>query len=449
MRARSWKQLNAIRRIVRISADNVRRVMVNVTIRAHPDARLYAQALVAALLISSPNIACGGTSSGGDGGAPVSKTRVIVLGVDHSVQLVSSANQPGLLTSFIERLRPDAICIERPPELTERGDFYEFTYEVQSIIMPYRSSHPIDLCPVDWMPPVEDQKLVWGADLDVPPEIRPERSFLTFPEPASLMSDFFIGEDRKVTDPIETRMSKPNMRADQDFPRRLFLYRTFMQSQHIRAAAKAHAGGTILVVIGYFHKAGIEAILASDPTIDIVQPSSLGRPTSEAAEDATTPVQRVAILSFNLLGRQAATGNIDWSWIERVLASLDKTDPSPETTLFHIRHDELRHQISSKEASVRYSKLAETASADQRFAWTGVKDETRLDSYFDPFGNLAVRERAFLELARTQREQGSDAQAMVTLGRLRAELPLREARQLDAYWEEYVIAPSGLEGIQH
>ena len=40
---------------------------------------------------------------------PTRKTsRIVILSVDHSAQLVSRADQPGMLTAFIERLHPDA-----------------------------------------------------------------------------------------------------------------------------------------------------------------------------------------------------------------------------------------------------------------------------------------------------------------------------------------------------
>lgn len=57
-------------------------------------------------------------------------TTVVVLGVDHAAQLVSPRDRPALLDAFLDRAKPDAICIERTPEAFARGDFYEFTYEV-------------------------------------------------------------------------------------------------------------------------------------------------------------------------------------------------------------------------------------------------------------------------------------------------------------------------------
>ncbi|WP_438876482.1 hypothetical protein, partial [Bacillus cereus group sp. Bc253] len=76
--------------------------------------------------------------------------------------------------------------------------------------------------------------------------------------------------------------AEPAPRADRDLPRRLYLYRTYMQAQRIRAIAHKRRGQTVLVVVGHFHKPDIEAILQHDPTIELVPATSVGRPTDAA-----------------------------------------------------------------------------------------------------------------------------------------------------------------------
>src|SRR5262249_26850125 len=267
-------------------------------------------------LLSVDNLVLGSTRQSGR----VARTRIVVLGVDHAAQLVSPRNRPAVLAAFLEQLHPAAICIERPPDPAERRDFYEFTYEVQDIVLPFVSAHATDTCPVDWMPSVEDQKLVFGADLDEPPEVRPREgfgSFLVFRDPRTLKADLFFADQPEATDRVRTWARTPAANADKDVPLRLYLYRTFMQAQRIRAAATAHSGQLLLVVIGFFHKPDLEAILSRDPQLEVIHPSGLGQPTAEAVDHATTRAQRVAILSFNLLGRQSNTGNVDWEWMER------------------------------------------------------------------------------------------------------------------------------------
>ncbi len=41
----------------------------------------------------------------------------------------------------------------------------------------------------------------------------------------------------------------------------------------------------------------------------------------------------------------------------------------------------------------RYRALLATCSGDERLTFDGVEDRSRVDSYYDPFGNLAVEDR--------------------------------------------------------
>ena len=363
-------------------------------------------------------------------------TRVAILGVEHAAQLVSEHDQPGVLAAFLEQLAPDAVCIERPPEQAARGDYYEYTYEVQGVILPYAAVHPVALCPIDWMPPVEDAKLGFGVDLDTPLEIRRAQGFqgfLSFPDKAILHRDFFAADAAENVAAVRQWAQTPAPRADLDLPRRLYLYRTFLQAQRIRAAAMAHPGKTLLVVVGYFHKPDLEAILAHDPSIALVKPSALGRPAAEAIERATTAAHRAAILAFNLLGTQADTGNVDWAWMTRVLDAYAADAPAAETALLRIRLALLSGRIAPSEALRRYARLAKEAPTDLAFGWTGVQDRTRLDSFFDPFGNLTVRQRASLELARTCYALGRNREGDAAIERVKAELSPRKALQLAGY----------------
>lgn len=364
------------------------------------------------------------------------RTRVIILGVDHSAQLVSEKDQPAVLAAFISALDPDAVCIERPPEQAARRDYYEFTYEVQGVVLPYVASHDVEVCPVDWMPPVEDQLLGFGVNLDDPLEVRREQGFqgfLTFSDPKTLTRDFFASDVPATTEPSRRWAAEAPPRADRDLPRRLYLYRTFMQAQRIRAAATTHRGGTVLVVIGEFHKPDIEAILSRDASINLVSPSTLPRPTSEAVEAATTQAQRAAILSFNLLGRQADTGNVNWPWINRVLQAFEAQNPSFEARLFRARFDQYTGSLQPRAAALLYRQIVADCPADVQFTWTGVKDASRIDSYFDPFGNLRVRQRAAIELARILYINNQDRLAARALADLRPSLQPRMASQLDGY----------------
>jgi hypothetical protein len=367
--------------------------------------------------------------------AELKKTTVVILGVEHAAQLIAPASSAGLLTALIERVAPEAICIERPPEQASRRDFYDFTYEVQDVVVPHADARRIALCPVDWMPPAEDQMLAFGRNLDEPPEMRPRQglgAFLTFPDAKTRELD------PALSAPVVAWSQKQAARADNDFPRRLYLYRTFLQARRVAAAANNYRGGTVLVVVGYFHKPDIEAILSADPAIELRQASSFGRPADADAEHATTQRHRAAVLSFNLLGRQAETQNIDWPWMERTLTALESHGPTAEAQLFRARLEELTGRLAPRAAVTRYRSLLVATPAEAAFSWTGVKDAGRVDSFFDPFGNLTVRQRITLELVRSLRASGSQREASQVLSELRNQLGERKARQLDAYATEYL-----------
>lgn len=367
---------------------------------------------------------------------PETATQVIVLGVDHAAQLVAREDRPAVLAAFLDRAAPDAICIERSPEAFARNDFYEFTYEVQDVVVPFARERNIDVCPFDWHPSTEDAQLGFGMDLEAIPEIRPIRGFqqfLTFPEPAQLHRTLFHADDpHNVTRSTQWSLT-PAARTAQDLPRRLFLYRTFLQAKRIAAAARAHPGGTVVVVVGEFHKRDIDAVLADEPGIVVVQPSSLGAPNDADVHQRELPAYRFAVASFNLLGRQAETGNRDDAFLRETVDALSGSGAAAEVQLLATRLDLLQGRISRAEAIGRYRQIAATAG-EARFTWTGVKDIRRLDSWFDPFGNLSVRQRAHLELARESIRAGRRAEADRLRTALGGELTARQRRQLDGYW---------------
>ncbi|OWK27881.1 hypothetical protein [Sphingomonas dokdonensis] len=372
------------------------------------------------------------------------RTRVIILGVDHGAQLVSQSDQPGFLAAYLQQTRPDAICIERPPEQAARGSYYEYTYEVQGIILPYAETSHTALCPIDWMPSVEDQILGFGLDLDTPLEVRRAsgfQGFLSFPDPSALKRDFFAAEDATETSKVTAWAAKPSPRADQDLPRRLYLYRTFMQAQRIRAAAAARPGKTVLVVIGYFHKPDLEAILSLDPTIELVRASENPRPTVAEVNAATTLTHLAAIAAFNILGVQAETGNINVAWLGSVLDRLEAGAPGPASSLLRTRFELLAGRITLAEATQRYRKLAAQTPAEVRFGWTGVEDGSRVDSFFDPYGNLPVRERALVEQARCLFLQGRLKEGHAIIATVGRSLSPRKALQLKGYSERLRQAP--------
>lgn len=373
----------------------------------------------------------------------VAPTRVVVLGVSHSAQLVSRGQQPAAIRAFLDRVEPAAIGVERDPEAFARGDHYEFTYEIQDVVVPYARERGIPLYPFDWVPPVADQRLALGIDLEAPPEVRPRRgfgAFLSFPDSAELHRSLFFADDPE--DPAVREAGAfaetPSPRASADYARRLFLYRTWLQARRILHMARAHPGQTVAVVVGYFHKADIEAILAGEPGVQVVRPSAFGAPGREEVAAQQETVDLHAIAYANLLGVQSETGVMDREWVEEVLATLED-DPSPELELYRIRHRVLTGEMGPRQAHEAYLALAKGTPDDLRFPWSGVKDSTRVDSFLDPFGNLGVRARATLEAAREAHAGRADAIPALRPA-IEGSLSPRQRRQFEAYWDEF-LAP--------
>jgi hypothetical protein len=371
--------------------------------------------------------------------AEPSVTRVVILGVAHSgAQFVSPWQQPAAFRSFIDRVRPDGIAIERSPEEYARGDFYEFTFEQQDIVVPYARERRIPLHPFDWLPHEDDMELAFGVSLTRPPSIRPSAGFQTFDtHPAEqLRARLFFAEAETDRRAARDWSAQSGAKARGDFPRRLYLYRTFMQAMRISRAARQHRGGVLLVVVGAMHKDDLERVLADEPGIAIIQPSTFGEPTDAEVRRGVRASDRFAIATFNLLGLQSGVA-VDWEWLRRIVSELGAT--SHETQLFAIRLDYLTHKLAPADALVRLEALERATGTSEAFRWTGVKDRARIDSTFDPFGNLTVKQRVQVEIARLAHRLGEDARVEAIEGQLSGQLTALQAAQLRSYWKPYVI----------
>ena len=62
--------------------------------------------------------------------------------------------------------------------------------------------------------------------------------------------------------------------------------------------------------------------------------------------------------------------------------------------------------MGPEDAAQHYERIRMMAEDDERFTFTGVKDAARIDSYYDPFGNLSIEQRARLEIARESYKGG-------------------------------------------
>lgn len=378
-------------------------------------------------------------------------TEVVVLGVDHSAQLINRRQQAGALRAVFQTIDPAAICIERAPERVARNDHYEFTYEIQDVIVPWAREKGLPLCPFDWLPSAEDSALAFGiADLEAPPAVRRNegfQGFLSFPDPESRTAGLFFA-DRDGERAKHRRFYAAYPEApSRDMARRLFLYRTFMQVRRIAAAARSYPGKRILVVVGTMHKDDIEKILADDSGIRVIQPSAMmDEPNPAKIAELTRWEDLAAIATFNLLGAHGRAPNLDHAWMAEVVEQLRKQHPGAESDLFAAKLAE----ISGRDASAAlrdYLRIAK-AAGDNRFTWTGVRDKARIDSYFDPFGNLPVASRALLEAARIHVSQCRPEQAAEIHDRISRSLESDlKSIQFKAYWARYVMPDRRDQGV--
>ena len=368
------------------------------------------------------------------------KAKVVVLGVGHSSQLVNYHQQPAAIRAFIAKVDPVSICIERSPEEFSKNDFYEFTYEQQYLIVPFAKQLNKRLYPIDWLPSEAEMDLAFGLkDLEKPRFVRQKSGFLgftTFAQASELEEGLYFADQQKFADSIASWYGTYPKTTAFDFPRRLFLYRTFLQSKRIQKVLEGHGpSDTVLVVIGAFHKNDIERNLEQNG-YQVIQPSSFGPVSDQEIRNNFRREDACAVLAFNLLGMQAELDGTNSRLVDTALKFL-VGDPSVEAAFFRARHSVLTGRMSPAQAVDSYGKLL--ARADKEvFTWNGVRDGSRVDSYFDPFGNLPPAKRIRLEMAREYRKWSKESEAGKHIGLVLDGLGDYKKSMLEVYLGKYL-----------
>jgi len=368
------------------------------------------------------------------------KPKVVILGVGHSTQLINYNHQPAAIRAFINKVKPSAICIERSPEEFSRNDFYEFTYEQQFAVVPYAKENNIPLHPVDWIPSETDSELGFGIkDLSVPRFVRQKEGFLgftTFTEKSDFEDDLYFAEKEDYVKRIASWYSSQPEKTAFDLPRRMFLYRTFLQSRRIQKVLENYSStDTILVVIGAFHKNDIENNLM-EQGYQIIQPSAFGNTNQQEIDEEFRKQDGYSILSFNLLGMQSQIEKTNEKLVDYALAKFGN-DESIELEFFKIRRAVVFEKIPSKKALNLYQVLLGKIG-NENWSWNGVKDETRIDSYFDPFGNLTLKDRIRLEIAREYRKLSKHNACQNQIEIINSGLNSYKKSMLNFYIEKYL-----------
>lgn len=370
------------------------------------------------------------------------KPKVVILGVDHSTQLVNRNHQPSSIRSFIRSVNPSGICIERSPEEFSRNDFYEFTYEQQYVIIPYARENKLNLHPIDWIPAEKDIILGFGIDnLELPPFKRNANGFLgftVFSDSASINRGLYFAEEEHYINEMKSWYSIYNEKVNHDFARRLFLYRTFLQYKRIESALKNYKeSDTILVVIGAMHKYDIEKNLKENG-YEVIRSDSYGLPEDPEIDHNFEMNDAYAILSFNLLGMQSHINKVNSELVNYSLNKL-KNVHSAERRLFQTRWDLLSGKITFAQSIKIYIEILKNLDSKTPFTWTGVKHNNRVDSYFDPFGNLTVSQRLHLELCRAYGKTSNKKMFEKEKSFLLEDFKGYKKQMLSAYLETYLI----------
>lgn len=368
------------------------------------------------------------------------KPKVVILGVGYSTQLINYNHQPAALRAFINKVKPSAICIERSPEEYSKNDFYEFTYEQQYTVVPYAKEKNITLHPIDWLPSENDAELGFGIkELSVPRFMRQKDGFLgftTFNEKNDFEDELYFADRKEYITKISSWYSNPMQKTSFDLPRRMFLYRTFLQSRRIQKVLENYSeSDTVLIIIGSFHKNDIENNL-KEQGYTIVQPSTFGNINDNEIKNQFKRQDAYAILSFNLLGMQSHNQKINNILVDYAFKHLEKEN-SIELEFLNVRNNVLRNKLSPKKTLALYHALL-NKMGNEDWTWTGVKDKSRIDSYFDPFGNLSLKNRIRLELARTYLQLLKHRDAESQLSIIYSELTIYKKSMLAEYIKKYL-----------
>lgn len=367
-------------------------------------------------------------------------TTVVILGVEHGAQLLAEQYRPAVLRAWLERVAPDGIAVERHPDAFAAGDFYGFTIEIQDIALPWARARGVPIHPFDWEPPREEMALAFGFDLQATPLIRPDAGwggFIGYPTGRVAGMSLFLGEDPAARERVAAFAATPSANVTGEMARRLFLYRTFLQARRIEKAAAMHRGGTLVVVVGAMHQPDLESLLGRLPGISLVAASTFGHPTQDEMERQETASDLIATAWATLFSVHARREPPDHSWVARVVDRLEGTVPAEELAILRLHLDEFTGRTTPEMALDRWLDLGSTTPAAAGPSWTGRVDAPRIDSDFDAFAGLTLRQRALHEASRAARGLGRDANAAALRDQVAAELSDIARVQYLAYWERF------------
>lgn len=201
---------------------------------------------------------------------------VHLVGVQHAPgQLLHAAMSPAHVRRALAAIAPDVVCVESCPEWFAAGHFYRETYEAEVVAVPWARARGLPVHAVDWVGDVAS----WSEQQRVA-RVERERADLAA-EPAALDPRRFgygavhAAPLREVPADAECDFARLNgaafaqrwnewLDAGRDqagSAQQYFATRNARIADAIAAAARAHPGERLVVVIGAAHLGDLERLL--------------------------------------------------------------------------------------------------------------------------------------------------------------------------------------------
>lgn len=233
------------------------------------------------------------------------KTNIVILGCEHSSQLINPKMSPAVFRAFFNRVRPDAVCLETTAEYITEAKFFHFSYESWGIAYPWAVKNNIPVYGVDWQEDIKaSERFGTKMDFDKRKRVVPPSDFNG--QEYNPNYDIFFADidtfefNRYLLKNIST--PAPDGKWSDEGFRRYMLFRDMVIAQNILDVAVNYQCATVLVVYGAAHKTGLEYYLQKyfGDDVNIIKPSSYGYPSPKEIQSEVTKEDEIAVCYFLL-----------------------------------------------------------------------------------------------------------------------------------------------------
>ncbi len=262
------------------------------------------------------------------------KTNIVILGCEHSSQLINPKMSPAVFRAVFNRVRPDAVCLETTAENIAEAKFFPSSYESWGIAYPWAVKNNIPVYGVDWQPDTKaSERYGTKMDFDKRKRVLPPSDFngLEYnPDYDIFFADIdTLGFNRYHLKNISTPAPDGNWN-DEGF-RRYMLFRDMVVAQNILDVAVNYQCGTVLVVYGAAHKTGLEYYLQKyfGDDVNIIKPSAYGYPSPEEIQSEVIKDDEIAACYFLLIENNwnADRGLFPFARLDSILSKYESGFP--------------------------------------------------------------------------------------------------------------------------